>query len=216
MSDTDTGRNGPTDKDILASTPKGSGSKEAQVGFFVLLGLVSFVIVLFSLRHSFRTCRGTRLTRATSFLHREFEPPFFYWEPIVLVQRLFITGWIQLIPNHLQVIRIFVGTLVTLTYATVLMFLKPYLSLKVNIFDCVLTTVSVIAWMAEGVDESESNQNLSAVRICRVVRVLSLARYFPGVYALITDTVSDSSQTLSTLFVVFFSWLIYSLVGRQV
>ena len=93
---------------------------------------------------------------------------------------------------------------------------RPYLSLKVNIFDCVLTTVSVIAWMAQGVDESESNQNLSAVRICRVVRVLSLARYFPGVYALITDTVSDSSQTLSTLFVVFFSWLIYSLVGRQV
>ncbi len=47
MSDTDTGRNGPTEEEILASTPKGSGSKEAQVGFFVLLGLVSFVIVLF-------------------------------------------------------------------------------------------------------------------------------------------------------------------------
>lgn len=47
MSDTDSGRNGPSDEEILASTPKGSGSKDAQVGFFVLLGLISFVIVLF-------------------------------------------------------------------------------------------------------------------------------------------------------------------------
>ena len=42
-----TGRNGPSDEEILQSTPKGSGGKEAQVGFFVILGLVSFVIVLF-------------------------------------------------------------------------------------------------------------------------------------------------------------------------
>lgn len=47
MSDTDKGRNGPSDEEILASTPRGSGSKEAQVGLFVLLGLISFVIVLF-------------------------------------------------------------------------------------------------------------------------------------------------------------------------
>lgn len=47
MSDTDNGRSGPTDEEILAATPKGSGSKEAQVGVFVLLGLVTFLIVLF-------------------------------------------------------------------------------------------------------------------------------------------------------------------------
>lgn len=47
MSDTQGGRNGPSDEEILAATPRGSGSKEAQVGIFVLIGLVSFVIVLF-------------------------------------------------------------------------------------------------------------------------------------------------------------------------
>lgn len=47
MSDSESGRNGPSDEEILAATPRGSGSKEAQVGIFVLIGLVSFVIVLF-------------------------------------------------------------------------------------------------------------------------------------------------------------------------
>ena len=51
----------------------------------------------------------------------------------MLVQRLIITGWIQLIPNELQLIRILVGILVTLSYATILMFLKPYLATQVDI-----------------------------------------------------------------------------------
>jgi phospholipid/cholesterol/gamma-HCH transport system substrate-binding protein len=36
-----------TDEELLAAVPSGTGGKEAKVGFFVLLGLVSFVIVLF-------------------------------------------------------------------------------------------------------------------------------------------------------------------------
>lgn len=47
MSDTESGRNGPSDEEILAATPRETGSKEAQVGIFVIIGLVSFVIVLF-------------------------------------------------------------------------------------------------------------------------------------------------------------------------
>lgn len=47
MSDTDDRRDGPSDEEILAATPQGTGTKEAQVGAFVLLGLVSFIIVLF-------------------------------------------------------------------------------------------------------------------------------------------------------------------------
>lgn len=47
MSDTEQGRIGATDAEIEAATPRGSGGKEAQVGVFVLLGLISFIIVLF-------------------------------------------------------------------------------------------------------------------------------------------------------------------------
>ncbi len=47
MSDTKHGRPRLSDEEILAATPKGTGGKEAQVGAFVLLGLISFILVLF-------------------------------------------------------------------------------------------------------------------------------------------------------------------------
>ena len=47
MSDTQDGHRRPTDEELLALAPKGSAGKEAQVGAFVLLGLISFVLVLF-------------------------------------------------------------------------------------------------------------------------------------------------------------------------
>jgi phospholipid/cholesterol/gamma-HCH transport system substrate-binding protein len=36
-----------TDEELLRAVPSGTGGKEAKVGFFVLLGLVSFIVVLF-------------------------------------------------------------------------------------------------------------------------------------------------------------------------
>lgn len=36
-----------SDEELLEAVPSGTGGKEAKVGFFVLLGLVSFVVVLF-------------------------------------------------------------------------------------------------------------------------------------------------------------------------
>jgi phospholipid/cholesterol/gamma-HCH transport system substrate-binding protein len=47
MSDSENGRAGATDEEILSATPRGSGGKEAQVGVFVLLGLISFIVVIF-------------------------------------------------------------------------------------------------------------------------------------------------------------------------
>jgi phospholipid/cholesterol/gamma-HCH transport system substrate-binding protein len=47
MSETQGARHRATDQEILAATPTSSGGKEAQVGLFVLLGLISFIVVLF-------------------------------------------------------------------------------------------------------------------------------------------------------------------------
>ena len=47
MSETGKGRQRADDQEILAATPRNTGGKEAQVGLFVILGVVSFIIVLF-------------------------------------------------------------------------------------------------------------------------------------------------------------------------
>lgn len=40
---------GPTDEELATAVPKGTGSREARVGIFVIVGVLSFVIVLFLL-----------------------------------------------------------------------------------------------------------------------------------------------------------------------
>ena len=47
MTDTNNGRQSPSDEEILEAAPRSSGGKEAQVGIFVIVGIVSFILVLF-------------------------------------------------------------------------------------------------------------------------------------------------------------------------
>ena len=47
MSDYENGRRKVSDKEILAATPRNTSGKEAQVGVFVLVGVLTFIIVLF-------------------------------------------------------------------------------------------------------------------------------------------------------------------------
>ena len=36
----------------------------------------------------------TPLVRATSFLHNEYENTYYWWEPVALLQRLLVTGFV--------------------------------------------------------------------------------------------------------------------------
>lgn len=42
-------RNGPSDEEIMDAVPRGASGREARLGVFVLVGLVSFVLILFLL-----------------------------------------------------------------------------------------------------------------------------------------------------------------------
>ena len=85
-----------------------------------------FVIVLLPIRYAILQKRQTKLVRATAFLHREYEPAYFWWEPIFLFERLIISGWMQLIPRSLAMVRLQLGQVVTLLYTIVLMYVQPY------------------------------------------------------------------------------------------
>jgi phospholipid/cholesterol/gamma-HCH transport system substrate-binding protein len=53
-----------SDEELLKAVPSGTGGKEAKVGFFVLLGLISFVVVLFWMTDP-ATLRGRYLVVTT-------------------------------------------------------------------------------------------------------------------------------------------------------
>lgn len=47
MSDYENSRRNASDQEILAATPRNTSGKEAQVGVFVLVGVITFIVVLF-------------------------------------------------------------------------------------------------------------------------------------------------------------------------
>jgi hypothetical protein len=86
----------------------------------------SYALLLFRCRTAIRQRRETALARATRFLHREYNPEFYFWEVLPLMQRLIISGWLLLIPAHYDAWRIFVGLLTAVGYLTLLQFVRPY------------------------------------------------------------------------------------------
>ena len=77
--------------------------------------------------------KSTAAVRAIAFLHREYEPWAFWWEPIFLLQRMCIVGYFQVIPEEYAFIRVLSGLLLSIVYAMSICSLKPYKRFDVDV-----------------------------------------------------------------------------------
>ena len=58
--------------------------------------------------------------------HHDAEPNFFFWEPVVLLERIILVGFVQWMPSSLGLLRLLLGQVIVLMYSIMLMFLRPY------------------------------------------------------------------------------------------
>ena len=93
---------------------------------------ILFLLVLFPNREALRQRRKTRIVQATAFLHKEYDPAFFWWEIVTLTQRLILTGWVLLIPIEFDAWRIFLGLLTAIAYLSLVQFVRPYKRKELN------------------------------------------------------------------------------------
>jgi len=84
-----------------------------------------YLVVLVPIRRPIMEKRVTSSTRATQFLHKEYEPTLFFWESIFVFERLVVVGFVQWITSS-ELLRLQAGLLTTLGYLTLLLFLRPY------------------------------------------------------------------------------------------
>ncbi|KAL1499218.1 hypothetical protein AB1Y20_013725 [Prymnesium parvum] len=66
------------------------------------------------------------LLKATSFLHRDYKPAYYWWEVVSLMQRTTLTGWLLLVDFNLQFIRILCALIVTIAFSVALLVCQPY------------------------------------------------------------------------------------------
>ena len=119
------------------------------------------------------------------------QPEFFFWEPIVLVQRLVISGWIQLMTPSLKMLRITVALAICFTYTGVLMFYKPYLAFSVDMFAVITQYLLCFCFL------SALNMKVSRHCVCVLADVRESSRAIALVFSFTTWQTPQASPKRS-------------------
>ena len=105
-------------------------------GFIVLWpagSLVLFTSLLAACYKPLQAKSPNALTRATAFLHREYEKTWYWWEAVELARKLVLTGFVLLIPEKNAFLRLVVATLVCSCYVALVAATKPYKRVEDNV-----------------------------------------------------------------------------------
>ena len=102
-----------------------------------------YVAALLPCRRSIRAHIQTPLTHATTFLTRDFNPEYFWWELIELLRRTVLIGWVLFFPAEKTFLRLVAGLLVSITSLTLLLSVHPYRRREDNVLaaGCQLTLI---------------------------------------------------------------------------
>ena len=102
-----------------------------QVGFvlvaiWAILTPLVLAAMLFANHSALVQRRSTRYTRALAFLHSEYRPECYWWEPLYMLQRLAVVGFVQFVPLEKKFVRLLTGVLLTLLYLMGLLLASPF------------------------------------------------------------------------------------------
>ncbi|EOD14389.1 hypothetical protein EMIHUDRAFT_211817 [Emiliania huxleyi CCMP1516] len=119
-------------------------------GFIVLWpagSLVLFTSLLAACYKPLQAKTPTALTRATAFLHREYEKTWYWWEAVELARKLVLTGFVLLIPEERAFVRLVVATLICSCYAVALAVVRPYKRVEDNVLAVATSLVLLLLFL---------------------------------------------------------------------
>jgi len=89
--------------------------------------VLTYAALLFPLRNDFHEEElQLPIVHATAFLHRDYKPAYFWWEVVSLLQRTVLTGWLLLIDDDLQFLRLFAAVVFSNAFLVLLLSCSPY------------------------------------------------------------------------------------------
>ena len=126
------------------------GITEIAIGFIVLWpagSLVLFTSLLAACYKPLQAKTPNALTRATAFLHREYEKTWYWWEAVELARKLVLTGFVLLIPEERAFVRLVVATLICSCYAVALAVVRPYKRVEDNVIAVATSLVLLLLFL---------------------------------------------------------------------
>ena len=124
------------DASVECGTDEHDSITRLAIGFVVIWPVGSLVLYSALLLACYKPLQAkspTALTRATAFLHREYEKTWYWWEAVELARKLVLTGFVLLIPEENAFIRLLVATLICSFYAVVLAVVRPFKRVEDNV-----------------------------------------------------------------------------------
>ena len=134
------------DASVECGTDDHESIKNLAIGFIVLWPVGSLVLFTSLLAACYKPLQAkspNALTRATAFLHREYEKTWYWWEAVELARKLVLTGFVLLIPEKNAFLRLVVATLVCSCYGFILSAVRPYKRVEDN-FLAVATSLALL------------------------------------------------------------------------
>ena len=134
------------DASVECGTDDHESIKNLAIGFIVLWPVGSLVLFTSLLAACYKPLQAkspNALTRATAFLHREYEKNWYWWEAVELARKLVLTGFVLLIPEKNAFLRLVVATLVCSCYGFILSAVRPYKRVEDN-FLAVATSLALL------------------------------------------------------------------------
>ena len=111
----------------------------------------------------------TALTRATAFLHREYEKTWYWWEALELARKLVLTGAVLLIPEESAFVRLVVATLICSCYSVGLAVVRPYKRLEDDVLAIATSLVLLLLFLGTNwttiflaIEERYPNENVAS------------------------------------------------------
>ena len=109
--------------------------------------LILFISLLVACYKPLQAKRPNALTRATAFLHREYEKTWYWWEAVELARKLVLTGFVLLIPEKNAFLRLVVATLVCSCYGFILSAVRPYKRVEDNVIAVATSLVLLLLFL---------------------------------------------------------------------
>ena len=138
------------DASVECGTEDHESITDVAIGLIVLWPVGSLVLFTSLLAACYKPLQAktpNALTRATAFLHREYEKTWYWWEAVELARKLVLTGFVLLIPEERAFVRLVVATLICSCYAVALAVVRPYKRVEDNVLAVATSLVLLLLFL---------------------------------------------------------------------
>uniref|UniRef100_A0A7S3TEN2 Tyrosine-protein kinase ephrin type A/B receptor-like domain-containing protein n=1 Tax=Emiliania huxleyi TaxID=2903 RepID=A0A7S3TEN2_EMIHU len=109
--------------------------------------LALFTLLLIPCHKALSTSTPTDLSRAASFLHREYEVRWYWWEALDLLRKIILTGVVVLIPEKRSFVRLVLATLICSCYTVGLAVATPFKRIEDDVLAVAINLVLLLMFL---------------------------------------------------------------------